>query len=150
MWKEGGERDTRGETCLAFCVPFSLSLFSSLPTNMGASLGGERHPFRHVEVVICCRRPPPVSFSFPISCDLLALSLPPSPCHLRSLSMCTRPSRRNKTMQVCTFAASLFLLRWSKSALCATERGFNSCAFLLLFIINVAYQIITINSFQIM
>lgn len=127
---EGGEKEIRKERpVIAFCIPLSLSLFSSLPPNMEASLGGERRRFGHVEVVIRCWRPP-VSFSFPTSSDLPALSLPSSPCCLRSLSvsMCTRPSHCNKTVQVCMFAASLFLLRWSKSAPCATERGFNSCA----------------------
>lgn len=132
---EGGgrKRNPRRDLSWFLCPFLSVSLF--FPAYQREHRSEGRRRFGHVEVVICCWRPPPTpspdSFSFPTSCDLPALSLPPSPRRLRSLSisMRARPSRHNKAtnVQECTFVASLFLLRWSKSAVCATERAFNSC-----------------------
>lgn len=120
----------QSETCHCFlCPSFSVSLFFPASQHGSIAPRGET-PIRTCGSCHPLSPPTPVSFSFPTSCDLPALSFPPSPCCLRSLSVsiCTRPAHCNKLCKYACFAASLFLLRLSKSAPCATERGFNSCA----------------------
>lgn len=146
VWKARGAKDRQSETCHRFlCPSFCVSLF--FPASQHGSIFrrgetpirtcGSCHPLLMPPPTL---PPPPPPFCF---LSPLPVTSPPSP-HLRLLAVfdrvpfqCARATLAAiKPGQVCMFAASLFLLRWSKSAPCATEKGFNSrasyCSLLLM------------------
>lgn len=135
LYVKKGERVIQGESCHytnhcgPLCVPLSLSVclfFLPCLSTWEHCLEGEK------QIWTCGSCHPVLMPLFPFLFYFLwplHPLLPSISCLLRSLSiiMCTRFCHCNKTVHAYMFAASFALLRWSKSAPYATEKGFNSC-----------------------